>query len=352
MSARDRAPGAGARDRVPGAPLRIGVLGCGDIACRNTLPAMGRVDTVEVVAIASRDAAKAERCVRRFGGEPVVGYDDLIERPDVEAVYVALPNSLHYQWTRRALEAGKHVLVEKPFTVDAAEAKDLVTVARERDLWVAENFTFVHHSQHTAVRDMLDRGGLGELRAFRAAFGMPPRDPADVRYREDLGGGARLDAGGYMVRAARFFLGDDLQVLGAVLQMDTRLGVDLGGTALLCTPDGVPAEVTFSFRTSYRSMYSLWGSTGRLTLERALSTPTTWRPVVRVDRQDHMEERILAADDQFANSIRAFANSVLGGGDAERQAAALVRQAELVEEIGRRAHRVPISVERKEVTGG
>jgi dTDP-3,4-didehydro-2,6-dideoxy-alpha-D-glucose 3-reductase len=322
-------------------PLRVGVLGCGDITWRNALPAMERVDGVQVTALASRDPVKAERYARQFGGEPVTGYANLLARSDVDAVYVAVPTGLHHQWARQALEAGKHVLVEKPFTASVADAEDLVETARKRELWVAENFTFPHHAQHAAIRDLIAGGAVGEPRAFAAAFGIPPRDPSDVRYRADLGGGALLDVGSYVVRAARLFLGDELAVLGSVLRMDAGRGVDLGGSALLCSAGGVPAELTFSFQTSYRSTYAMWGSAGRVSLQRAYITPQTWRPVVRVERQDHVEELTLPADDQFGNSVRAFAEGVLGSVDFEPHAAGLVRQAELVERIWREARRVP-----------
>ncbi|MGW5415401.1 Gfo/Idh/MocA family protein [Actinomadura geliboluensis] len=330
-------------------PLRMGLLGCADIAWRNALPAMERVPDVALVACASRDRAKAERFAARFGGDALAGYEELLARPDVDAVYVPLPSGLHHLWGRRALEAGKHVLLEKPAVTSAAEAADLAALAGGHGLWVGENFTFVHHAQHRAVRRLIDEGAIGEPRGLRAVFGIPPRPPGDIRYDAELGGGALLDLGSYVVRAAQLLLGDELSVLGSMLRMAGDLGVDVGGNALLCSADGVPAELMFSFETGYRSAQSIWGAHGRLTLERAFTTPPTLRTVARVERQDHVEEITLPADDQFAAALRAFAGSVraLGAsGDGEhrlrRSLDALLRRAALLDEIRERAHVVDV----------
>jgi dTDP-3,4-didehydro-2,6-dideoxy-alpha-D-glucose 3-reductase len=323
---------------VTGSKLRIGVLGCADIAWRNSVPAMLRADA-EVIAVASRDLVKAERFAGRFGAEPVRGYEPLLDRDDLDAVYVAVPTGLHHVWARRALEAGKHVLVEKPLTTTLAEAEDLVTTARKHGRRLMDNFVFLHHSQHAAVRRMTADGRIGEIRTFTAAFGIPPLPADDIRYRSDLGGGALLDLGVYGVKSAQYVLGADLDVAGAVLSTVPD-GVDLGGSALLCSAAGVTAELTFSFRSSYRSTYSIWGSEGRISLGRAFTPPATHRPVVRVERQDSVEEITLPADDQFANIIRYFARSVQGGGDFETESAALLKQAALVDRIRDRARRI------------
>jgi NDP-hexose-3-ketoreductase len=325
--------------RQPGTPLRIGVLGCASVAARHMLPAIGRAAEAEVAALASRDLRKAEEFAGRFGGEPVEGYQRLLDDSTVDAVYIPLPTGLHYEWGLRALHAGKHVLMEKPLTTGLAEATELVATASERGLWLMENFMFLHHSQHAAVRRLIDEGRIGELRAFTGVFGIPPLAAGDVRYRPDLGGGAMLDVGVYPVRAARLFLGEDLSVLGSALRMDRDSGVNLEGCALLCTPEGVPAQLTFGFRSSYRSMYSIWGSAGRISLERAFTPTPTLNPTVRVVWQDHTEEIILPPDDQFVNLVRAFAYAVRGGESFDPYGEQLLRHAALVEEIQNRARR-------------
>ncbi|MFG2533165.1 Gfo/Idh/MocA family protein [Streptomyces sp. NPDC048516] len=322
-------------------PLQVGVMGCGDIAWRNILPAMERAG-VEIVAAASRDPEKARRFGQRFGCEPLQGYEALLEQPGIDAVYIALPTGLHFTWAKRALEAGRHVLAEKPLATSLAQTEVLVATARAHGRWLADNFGFVHHSQHTAVRKMIAEGLIGEPRSFSAAFGIPPLPAEDIRYRPELGGGALLDLGVYTARSARLMLGSEFSVLGSVLRMDRHRDIDLDGSALLCSTDGVPADLGFSFRTSYRSGYAVWGSEGRITLNRAFTPPPTLRPVIRLERQDRTEEITLPADDQFANLVRDFARCALGGADFEPQGKALLNQAALVDEIRDVARRVTV----------
>ncbi|MET7395827.1 Gfo/Idh/MocA family oxidoreductase [Dactylosporangium sp. NPDC005572] len=313
--------------------LRMGVLGCADIAWRRTLPAMAADPLTEVVAVASREPAKAARFAARHGGEPVTGYAALLERDDVDAVYIPLPALMHAEWIERALLAGKHVLVEKPMTGGHAETRRLLALARERGLVLLENFMFLFHSQHSAVRKLVADGAIGELRGFGSAFTIPPKPPGDIRYLPAVGGGAFLDFGGYPVRAALHFLGSDLDVVGAVFRRDRTSGSVLSGSVLLCTPDGVPAELTFGMEHSYRNSYHLAGSTGRLLLDRVFTPPESHQPVLRVVRQDHREEFVLPADHQFANVVGAFAQAVLAGGDLRAHDEGTIRQADLMERV-------------------
>ncbi|MCZ4121784.1 Gfo/Idh/MocA family protein [Streptomyces sp. H39-S7] len=322
--------------------LRLGVLGCADFAWRKMLPAIATVPGLRVTALASRDPAKAARFAERFGGEPVTGYEALLERDDVDAVYVVLPTGLHHAWTLRALTAGKHVLAEKSLTTGAGEAAELVAAARDSGLWLMENFLFLHHSQHAAVRERIAAGAIGEPRVFSSAFGVPPRPDGDIRNSPELGGGALLDVGAYTVRAATYFLGPDLTLAGSQLRIDGRTGVDVGGSALFHTPAGVAAELSFGFDSSYRTTYALWGSEGRISVDRAFTPPADLLPAVRWERQDAVEDVELPADDQYANGARAFADRVLTGAPFDAYGESLVRQAALLERIRDEAHRVTV----------
>ncbi|MEU8584203.1 Gfo/Idh/MocA family protein [Streptomyces abikoensis] len=317
--------------------LRIGIMGCADIAWRRTLPALEDDPAVEIAAIASRSAATARRFTDRFGGVPLEGYDALLDVDGLDAVYIPLPGLMHAEWVTRSLEAGKHVLVEKPLTAGAAETRRVVAYARERGLVLLENYMFLYHSQHAAVRKTLDDGAIGELRGFTSAFTIPPKPAGDIRYQRDVGGGAFLDFGGYPVRAAQYFLGGDLRVVGAVFRRDREHDVVMSGSVLLATPEGIPARLTFGMEHSYRNTYALSGATGRLLLDRAFTPPESHRPVLRVERQDHAEEITLAADHQFANVIATFTAAVRGERDITPQQEGSLRQAELIEEIRRAA---------------
>ncbi|MEV6948784.1 Gfo/Idh/MocA family oxidoreductase [Streptomyces sp. NPDC051172] len=300
------APGA---DFDPAATVRIGVLGAASTAWRRMLPALTGTAGVSVAAIASRDRSRAAAFTERFGGEPIEGYAALLERTDIDAVYVPLPNSLHYEWAAAALAAGKHVLAEKPLTTCAADTADLVRLAEVNNLVLRENFTFLHHPVHAVVRNLVTAGRIGEPRHFTSSFCFPPLPDADVRYRPELGGGALLDVGVYPIRAAQLLFGNDIEVAGAVLHVDPVTGVDVSGSVLLTTGD-VVVTAEFGFRHGYGSRYRLWGSSAQLLLERAFTPPATHQPVLRIDEQDHAEEIVTPAADQFARSAAAFTAEV------------------------------------------
>lgn len=315
--------------------LRIGALGCSSIARRRTLPALCAAETADLAAVAARSPDRAKRFAAEFGAVPM-SYGELVGGSGVDAVYVSLPTALHYEWTKRALLAGKHVLCEKPLTTSAPHTAELTALAAERGLVLRENFTFPHHPQHARVRDLLDQGRLGVLRTFTASFGIPPLPAGDIRYDHRLGGGALLDVGVYPLRAARFLLGGDLSVAGAALRIDGGKGVDVAGHALLTTGGGAFASLDFGFEHSYRSRYRLWGSSASLALDRAFTPPPTWQPVLRIDEQDHAEEIRAAPADQFARAVDSFARAALSGAEPAVEAAwneSAEGTARLVEEI-------------------
>ncbi|MEV4316653.1 Gfo/Idh/MocA family oxidoreductase [Actinocrispum sp. NPDC049592] len=322
--------------------LRFGVIGCADIAWRRTLPAMADNPAIETVAIASRDKRRATEFTDRFGGTPLGDYAAVVESEDVDAVYIPLPLMMHAEWVERCLDAGKHVLVEKPMTDSYKESSRLVELARSRGLVLMENYMFLHHSQHAAVRKMLDDGVIGELRGFRGEFTIPPKPPGDIRYQLDVGGGPFLDFGGYPVRAALHVLGKKLQVVGAVFRRDAELDVVMSGSVLLATEQGVPVQLTFGMEHSYQNAYSLTGSTGRLMVDWAFTPPHTHRPVVRIERQDHREELVLDADHQFANVIDRFVATLRTGEDLRQEHEGTLEQAALMEQIELAAVNIPI----------
>jgi NDP-hexose-3-ketoreductase len=322
--------------------LRFGVIGCADIAWRRTLPAMVANPAVELVAIASRDKRRAARFTDEFGGLPLEGYSAIVESADVDAVYLPLPLMMHAEWVERCLQAGKHVLVEKPMTSSYEQSRRLIEMARDKGLVLLENYMFLHHSQHATVRKVIADGVIGEVRGFAGWFTIPPKPVDDIRYQPAIGGGPFLDFGGYPVRAALHVLGRPLRTVGAVLRRDAELDVVMSGSILLTTDQGVPAQVTFGMEHSYRNEYCLTGSTGRLTLDWAFTPPYTHRPLMRIERQDHREELVLPADHQFANIIEAFVNIVLAGGDLRQEHDGTLEQAALMEQIQQAAVTVAV----------
>lgn len=317
-------------------PLRFGVLGCADIARRRVVPALLATPGARLAAVASRDPRRAGRFADEFGCSPAPGYQELLERDDLDAVYLPLPPSLHPQWIRRALMAGKHVLAEKPLTTSSAETAELTALARSSGLVLAENVMFVHHPRHEQVRKLLADGAIGVPRAFSAAFTVPRRPPGDIRLSAALGGGALLDIGGYPLRAAQLFLGPGLRVAGAALRTARGAEVDCGGSALLVDDDGATAQLTFGIDHAYVCRYEILGSSGRITVDRAFTPPADHAGEIRLDRADGTERLRTPAADQCVNTLAAFVRAVRTGEVATGHDA-MLRQAELIEEIRRSA---------------
>lgn len=318
-------------------PLRVGVIGCAGIAVRRMLPAFAACPGIEIAAVASRDTAKARQVAERFGCRPVGGYGELLALDDVEAVYVPLPAALHAEWTEAALHSGRHVLAEKPLTTDHRRTGELLELAAARGLVLMENVMFVHHHRHQAVRELLADGAIGELRAFQAAFTIPPLPDGDIRYDPDLGGGALSDVGVYPLRAALHFLGRELDAVGARLVRGAGRAVETSGAALLSTPGGVTAQITFGMEHAYRSSYELWGSEGSITVDRAFTPPADHVPVIGLQRDGKAEEIRLEPHDQVAATVAAFAAAVRAGTPPDT--ADTLRQAELLDALRRSAPR-------------
>lgn len=294
-------------------PLRLGLIGCADVAVRRVLPAVRRLDDVELVAVASRDLAKAEAVAAEFGGRAVQGYEPLLDAHDVDAIYLPLPSGLHAPWIGEALSAGKHVLAEKPLTTSSEDTERLHAQAEADGLLLRENYMFTHHRMHRQVTELLARGVIGDIRSLHAVFAIPPRPSGDIRHRPELGGGALLDCGGYPVRAALYFLGNGIDVVGAHLRTDSDLGVDVAGAALLRSAEGASILCEFGFDHSYTSGYRFLGTKGRISVDHVFTTPIDHTPVIQVEGEGRESRITVEADDQFHNSLATFVQDVRSG---------------------------------------
>lgn len=331
---------------TPAPTIRVGLLGCGDIAARRTLPALLRVPDVELAAVAARDPARAAAYGARFDAPAAASYEELLARADVDAVYLCLPTLLHAHWAERALQAGKHVLVEKPLAVSGADAERLFRLAGEGGLTLLENFMFLHHGTQRQVAELLRSGQLGEIRTVSAAFTIPPRPAGDLRLDPRLGGGALLDNGVYPLRAALRFLGTGLTVAGACLRDSRAHGVDLSGAVLLAAPGGAVAQVRFGMENHYRSWYEIQGSQGTLSVDHVYTTAAGHTPVIRLGVGTEQRDLTVPAEDHFEAVWRFFAAAVRGA-EAVRPGLRLlseesVAQAGLVDAVRAAAIRTPV----------
>jgi predicted dehydrogenase len=333
-------------------PIRFGVLGCSASAGRRILPALRGLAGARVVAVASRSRSRAELFATEFDCLGV-GVDDLLDRADVDAVYLSVPSEERAEWAERVLRAGKHLLCGRPMTAGAADTRRLVELAAGQGLALRENMAFVHHPQHAEVAALVAGGRIGPVRAFHAEFRIPP-PPPDERYDPDLGDGALLDVGVYPLRAAQLLLGPGVAVASVTLRdrgsegdstdRSDRAGAPSGGRVMLVARGGVLAHLEFGFESARHDRYSLWGPTARLTVERAFTTPPSWRPRVRIDEPGGAEQLDLAPADQCSLALAEFASAVRGEDppNAPDSVAAMVETAQLLDAVRERAVRVPV----------
>ena len=284
----------------------IGILGASDIAFKRFLPALKKSEHFTFAGIASRDAKRCEPFVEQFGGKIYPDYDALLSDPEIDCVYLPLPPALHAHWGKKVLKAGKHLLMEKPFSTSPEDTAKLLKLAEERGLAVHENYMFLYHAQLAEVKKLIAEGVFGTIRMIRTAFTFPFRGANDFRYQKDLGGGALLDCGGYPLLLASELLGASSRLVWSDLTMDDTYGVDTAGSAVLQNDDGLTAHVFFGMDDTYRCDLEVWGSKASLTAGRSFTAPAEFTVALQLRVGNDNRTVEVAPDDQFLNSIDTF----------------------------------------------
>jgi predicted dehydrogenase len=263
-----------------------GILGPGRIA-NKLAAAISEANDAETVAVASRDQERAEAFARQYGIARAYGsYQELLDAPDVDAVYIALPNSLHAEWAIKAARAGKHILCEKPLATSVEDATAMFSAAREHGVWLMEAFMYRFHPQTLKLQELLAAGAVGQVKLVRVDFGFSLNRPNDVRWSAELDGGALADVGCYCVNLARLVMGSAPQrAFAAARQAETGVDTLLAGT-LEYDGDAL-AQVACDFVSSFHQTAQIIGSDGVIDLERAFTMPPDQPSRVRLWRGAH-----------------------------------------------------------------
>lgn len=328
--------------------IRIGIICPSEIAFRRFLPSLKKAEGFEYAGVAmankeefagatdevlAKERAKAQDFVDNYGGKIFEGYAQLISSSEVDAIYLPLPPALHYKWAKQALENGKHVMIEKPSTTCLADTQELVSLAVERDLALHENYMFVFHNQIDAIKELVNRGEIGDVRLYRILFGFPRRAANDFRYNMALGGGALLDAGGYTMKLATNLLGGGVKLTTANAGYLDEFEVDMYGSATLTNEKGSVAQVAFGMDNDYRCDLEIWGSTGTLSTGRILTAPDGYVPSYTIKKNQEFTNGELPADDAFLKSIQRFGVCVKDVTARKENYQILLQQERLVEEF-------------------
>lgn len=295
-------------------PVRWGVLSTSSFAEAVFLPGLRKTPLVDLVAVASRDRERASAFAARNAIPVAYGsYEELLADPAIEVVYNPLPGALHVEWTRRAAEAGKHVLCEKPMGMNAAELDALVPLAEQ--VHIAEGFMVRFHPQWSETRELVRSGRLGRISHMHVAFGYCNTDATNIRNIPAAGGGALYDIGCYAIVAARWFFEADPVRVAALTDVDPRFGTDRLTSALLDFGDGRTCTFQVSTQSVYHQRVHVIGEQARLEItipfNQPQDDPTTY--LVHDGATAHgldATHHVVATNDQYTSQAEAFCRRV------------------------------------------
>lgn len=293
--------------------VRWGVLSTAKIGVEKFIPGMQRAELCDVVAISSRSLPPAQAAAAKLNIPRVYGsYTELLEDPAVQAVYNPLPNHLHVPLSIAALEAGKHVLCEKPIALSSAEAQQLVEAAARRPhLKVMEAFMYRFHPQWRRAKEIATGGEIGELRAIQTFFSYYNDNPVNIRNQAEIGGGGLMDIGCYGISLARFlFDREPLRAFG-LLDIDPRFQCDRLASAILDFGSGCSASFTCSTQLLWRQRVNIVGTRGAVEIEIPFNMPPDMPARIWHEREGGREEITLPPSDQYGLIADAFSRAIL-----------------------------------------
>jgi xylose dehydrogenase (NAD/NADP) len=289
--------------------LKWGLLSTARIN-RRLIPAIRAAERAELVAVASRDQARGEAYAAQWGIPHVYGsYEAMLDDPEIDAVYISLPNSLHAEWTVRAARAGKHVLCEKPLAISLAECDRIMAAAQDAGVVIVEAVMYLHHPLLFKARQLVQEGTVGQLVLIRGTLAFFLDRADDVRWRPGLGGGSLWDVGSYPVSFCRWIAGEPEQVFG--WQMLSEGGVDATFAGLLRYDRGVLGVFDCGFRGQSRSEAEVVGTEGMLRLEQPYPMAPNTRLIL--SRGDKEEITALPEIDPYQCEVEALTAAVLDG---------------------------------------
>jgi predicted dehydrogenase len=319
--------------------LHWGILSTADIARKKVIPGIQKAARCDVVAIASRDGAHAREVAAELGIPTAhASYEALLADPNVDAVYIPLPNHLHAEWTIAAARAGKHVLCEKPLATTAADAEQMIKVCEAEGVMLMEAFMYRLHPTWEAARSLVVSGRIGEMRTVQSWFSYFNDDPGDIRNLVETGGGALYDIGCYCVNLSRMLFGAEPErVRGSVLR-DPVMGIDVLTSAILDFGDGV-ATFTCSTRAEPDQRVHIYGTQGRISLEIPFNIPPDRPTRVFVtaggDPPVRPDTEVLTFEPANEYTIQAerFTAAVLNGGQVPIPPSDAVGNLRVIEEL-------------------
>ena len=292
--------------------IRWGVLSTARIGQNHVIPAMQQGTYCEVTAIASRDKQRAETVAQKFGIAKAYGaYEQLLKDPDVDAIYIPLPNEQHVPWSIKTLEAGKHVLCEKPIALNADEAQTLVDAAAHYpQLKIMEAFMYRFHPQWQRARELVTSGAIGDLRTIQSFFAYSNLDPTNIRNQADHGGGGLMDIGCYNISFSRFIFGQEPARVCSMVEYDPQFKTDRLVSGMLDFGGGT-ATFTCSTQLSPYQRVNILGTTGRIEIEIPVNAPAQRPCRLWYAHDSTIDEVEFEVSNQYTLQGDAFSRAIL-----------------------------------------
>jgi predicted dehydrogenase len=318
--------------------VRWGVLSTAKIATQKVIPAMQQGEYCQMTGIASRNLEKAQAAARRLGIPKAYGsYEELLADPEVDAVYNPLPNHLHVPWSIRALNAGKHVLCEKPIGLTAAEAGELLDAAqRQPQLKVMEAFMYRHHPQWQRARQLVAEGKIGDLRTIQSFFSYYNDDPGNIRNMADIGGGGLMDIGCYLISLSRFIFGAEPRRVCGIIEYDPQFKVDRLTSGMLDFGTGTSTLTCATQLTPYQRV-NIFGTEGRIEIQIPFNAPPDKPCKLWHQHGTAIDEIVLDAGNQYTIQGDLFSQAVLNDTEVPTPLEDAVANMEVIEALVRSA---------------
>jgi predicted dehydrogenase len=296
--------------------VRWGILSTAKIGVEKVIPAMQLGEYCEVTAIASRNLDKAQAAARQLGIPKAYGsYEALLADPDIDAIYNPLPNHLHVPWSLKAMEAGKHVLCEKPIGLTSAEAQELLDAARRRpELKVMEAFMYRQHPQWQRAQRLVTEGKIGELRTIQSFFSYYNVDPGNIRNMAEIGGGALMDIGCYCISLSRFIFGAEPRRVLGIVEYDPHFKIDRLASGILDFGRRTSTFTCSTQLTPYQRV-NIYGTEGRVEIEIPFNAPPDRPCKMWHQHGSEIDEIVLDICDQYTIQGDRFSQAVLNDSD-------------------------------------
>ncbi len=292
--------------------IRWGILSTANIGRGRVIPAIHQSNNGQVAAVASRNLEKAQAFATATNIPTAYGsYEALIEDPNIDAIYIPVPNSEHAEWSIRCAEASKATLCEKPLASNATEAQRIVDAFAARQVLFAEAFMYRFHPQTTHVKRMLADGAIGDLQTISATFTFPLRSEENIRLSKTLAGGAVMDVGCYCINVMRLMTGEEPIQAKAVARLGVQTEVDESLAGTLIFPSGVVGHFDCSLRAQRVHTYDLRGTEGRILVEEAFVPTAESATKIRVWQGDRYQEITTPPINQYTLMVEDFADALL-----------------------------------------